>query len=81
VQVQRDAEMADRGSSMLLVLLILELFHGEEFNHLLDVIVEEQIIEIRIFSERQRVEQRLSAQAECRTHILLVSQNIFLNFF
>jgi hypothetical protein len=42
VQVQRDAEMADRGSSMLLVLLILELFHGEEFNHLLDVIVEEQ---------------------------------------
>jgi hypothetical protein len=43
--VPRDAEMANLGSSGIL-LLILQLFHREEYNHLLDVIVKEKFFKI-----------------------------------
>jgi hypothetical protein len=46
--VARDAKMADGRSSLGLPLPILELLHNEEGNHLLRIIIEERIPDIKI---------------------------------
>jgi hypothetical protein len=59
-----DAKMTNSRSSTQLLLPILKPLHREEDNLFLDIIIEEQILDVRIIQGGRVIEVKLSARAQ-----------------